>query len=62
MHSSRWRVLLVPLLLFGAVLVFLAIGLTLDPREVPSPLIGKAVPDFSLPPVKAASRDSRAAT
>ena len=28
---------------------FLAIGLKLDPREVPSPLIDKAVPSFSLP-------------
>lgn len=32
--------------------VFLAIGLTLDPRKIPSPLIGKPVPEFKLPPVK----------
>lgn len=31
--------------------VFFAIGLTLDPSEIPSPLIGKPVPKFSLPPV-----------
>ena len=30
----------------------LAVGLTLNPREVPSPLIGKPVPAFDLPPVK----------
>lgn len=42
----------VPLAGFLAVGVFLAIGLTLNPREVPSPLIGKPVPEFSLPPVK----------
>lgn len=43
---------LVPLLLFAGVVVVLAIGLTLNPREVPSPLIGKPVPEFALPPVK----------
>lgn len=40
-----------PLALFVAVAVLLGIGLTLDPRKVPSPLIGKAVPEFALPPV-----------
>lgn len=43
---------LVPLLVFIALVVILGIGLTLDPRKVPSPLIGKPVPEFSLPPVK----------
>ena len=33
------------LVLFG----FLAVGLNLNPREVPSPLIDKPAPDFSLP-------------
>lgn len=42
----------VPLAVALVIGVFLAIGLTLDPREVPSPLIGKPVPEFSLPPVK----------
>ena len=28
---------------------FLAVGLTLNPREIPSPLVGKAAPVFSLP-------------
>jgi cytochrome c biogenesis protein CcmG/thiol:disulfide interchange protein DsbE len=41
----RW---LVPLAIFGVLVVFLAIGLTRDPREVPSPLIGKSAPAFSL--------------
>ena len=40
---------LLPLGLFGVVMGFLAVGLTLNPREVPSPLIGKPAPDFSLP-------------
>ena len=30
-------------------MVFLAVGLTRDPREIPSPLVGKPAPDFSLP-------------
>lgn len=44
--------LLLPLLVFIGITVFLAVGLTHDPREVPSPLIGKPVPQFSLPPVR----------
>ena len=43
---------LAPLLALIALVLVLGIGLTLDPRKVPSPLIGKPVPDFSLPPVK----------
>ncbi|MBI2509408.1 MAG: DsbE family thiol:disulfide interchange protein, partial [Betaproteobacteria bacterium] len=30
----------IPLLVFGGLVVLLAIGLTRNPREVPSPLIG----------------------
>lgn len=43
---------LVPLAVFLVAGVFLAIGLTLNPREVPSPLINKPVPEFALPPVQ----------
>ena len=39
---------LIPLALFVVLLVFLAIGLTRDPHEVPSPLIGKPAPTFTL--------------
>lgn len=42
----------VPLLLFLGLAVLFGIGLTLNPREIPSPLIGKPVPEFNLPPVK----------
>jgi cytochrome c biogenesis protein CcmG/thiol:disulfide interchange protein DsbE len=49
---ARLVTLILPLLIFVGVVIFLAIGLTLDPREVPSPLIGKPVPAFSLPPVR----------
>lgn len=39
----------VPLLAVVALFALLAIGLRLDPREVPSPLIGKPAPAFELP-------------
>jgi cytochrome c biogenesis protein CcmG/thiol:disulfide interchange protein DsbE len=40
--------LLIPLALFGVVFAFLLAGLGLNPREVPSPLIGKPAPEFRL--------------
>ena len=40
---------IVPLLIFITLIIFLGIGLTRDPRLVPSPLIDKPVPAFSLP-------------
>lgn len=39
----------IPVIVVGALLALLAIGLRLDPREVPSPLIGKPAPAFELP-------------
>jgi len=42
----------VPVVIFVAIGVFLALGLSNDPRRIPSPLIGKAVPEFNLPPVQ----------
>jgi cytochrome c biogenesis protein CcmG/thiol:disulfide interchange protein DsbE len=39
---------LIPLALFIVLTLFLAVGLKLDPREVPSPLIGKPAPAFKL--------------
>jgi len=44
-----------PLFVFLVIAVFLGIGLTMNPRDVPSPLIGKPVPKFNLPPVKGRS-------
>jgi cytochrome c biogenesis protein CcmG, thiol:disulfide interchange protein DsbE len=38
-----------PLAVFAGLVYFLAVGLKLDPREVPSPLIGKPAPEFALP-------------
>jgi cytochrome c biogenesis protein CcmG, thiol:disulfide interchange protein DsbE len=45
---SRPRVWL-PIAFFAALVVLLGVGLTLNPREVPSPLVGKAAPAFDLP-------------
>ena len=39
---------LIPVVLFVPLILFLAAGLKHDPHEVPSPLIGKPAPDFSL--------------
>ena len=38
-----------PLLLFGAIAAYFAVGLTKDPRLIPSALIDKPAPDFDLP-------------
>ena len=38
-----------PLAIFLAIAFFLFRGLSLNPREVPSPLIGKPVPPFAVP-------------
>jgi len=40
---------LAPLVLFIVMAVFLALGLNLNPRDIPSPLINQPAPDFSLP-------------
>lgn len=48
---ARWTYFW-PLAVFVVIAVFLAIGLTLNPRLLPSPLIGKPVPAFKLAPVE----------
>jgi len=40
---------LLPLGIFVLLVFLLGVGLSLNPREVPSPLIGKAAPAFQLP-------------
>lgn len=52
--SARTRrlILFVPLIGFLGLAVALAWGMSRDPTTVPSALIGKPVPQFSLPPVK----------
>ncbi len=39
---------LIPLILFAILVGFLAVGLRLDPHEVPSPLVNKPAPAFKL--------------
>ena len=53
--QSRGLPLLWPLLVFVALAVLLGVGLTLDPRELPSPLIDRPVPKFRLPAVQGRS-------
>jgi cytochrome c biogenesis protein CcmG, thiol:disulfide interchange protein DsbE len=43
---------LLPVVVFVMVAVGLGIGLTRNPQEIPSALIGKPVPEFSLPAVQ----------
>jgi cytochrome c biogenesis protein CcmG/thiol:disulfide interchange protein DsbE len=45
-----------PLGVFLALVMLLAIGLTLNPREVPSPLIDRPAPAFELPQLHAPER------
>jgi len=55
------RKYIIPLVVFVALGLLLAYGLNLDPRRIPSPLIGKPLPAFSLPtvadPARKVSRD-----
>jgi cytochrome c biogenesis protein CcmG/thiol:disulfide interchange protein DsbE len=51
--------LLIPLLAFGLLAVLLARGLQLNPREIPSPLIGKPAPTFELAPLHEGGRPLR---
>lgn len=42
----------VPILIFGGLVIYMAVGLTLDPQKLPSTLIDKPVPEFDLPPIE----------
>ena len=44
----------IPLVIFAVIAGFLYKGLGMNPREIPSPLIGKSIPAFSLPSVEQA--------
>lgn len=44
---------IIPLVIFVVLAIFLALGLKLNPRDIPSPLIGKPAPAFSLPVLSA---------
>ena len=51
-ETGRSILVFLPLTVTAALAIVLAWGLTQDPSNLPSTLIGKAVPDFDLPPVQ----------
>lgn len=51
-QTSRKFAMLIPVSIFFLIVLLLGIGLTMDPRIVPSPLVDKPVPKFSLPAVQ----------
>lgn len=46
----------IPIAIFAGVVIYLAIGLTLDPHKLPSMLIDKPAPEFDLPPIEGFER------
>src|SRR3972149_9106666 len=54
-RQSKRLVLFAPIAVFVVIAIAFAGGLTRDPKILPSTLIGKSVPQFSLPPVKGRS-------
>jgi cytochrome c biogenesis protein CcmG/thiol:disulfide interchange protein DsbE len=56
--KARW---FVPLAIFVVLALLLGVGLKLNPREVPSPYIGKPAPAFTLPLLAEPSRTLSAA-
>jgi len=48
---------ILPLLLFIGMAIFLALGLNLNPSEIPSPLIGKPAPAFLASKLQTTARD-----
>ncbi len=57
-HALRY---LIPLAVFFVLVGFFAVGLGLNPREVPSPLIDKPAPEFALPQLDAPAQTIRRA-
>ncbi|MEQ8666910.1 MAG: DsbE family thiol:disulfide interchange protein [Rhodospirillales bacterium] len=51
MTSRRW-LFLVPVLVFGILAIYFAVGLTRDPSKIPSALIDKPAPEFALPGIE----------
>ncbi len=54
-RGRRIALAVLPLLVFGGIALFLFNGLYLNPREIPSALLDKPVPEFDMPPI--AGRD-----
>ena len=49
MIARRWVRMALPLAVFAALAAVLALGLGRDPRELPSPLVGRPAPAFRVP-------------
>src|SRR3546814_7586876 len=45
-------IVLIPLIAFAALAAYLAVGLTHDPRVLPTALLDKPAPEFALPPLR----------
>ena len=63
--NRRMLLAILPLIAFAGLAVALYVGLYLDPKEIPSALIDRPVPEFDLPPLPGrdkglAARDLRA--
>lgn len=56
----KWHYL-IPLALLMVLAAFLGVGLTQDPKLIPSPLIGKAAPEFTLAQLAEPTRDIKTA-
>lgn len=50
-RGRRIAFAVLPLLVFGGIALFLFNGLYLNPREIPSALLDKPVPEFDMPPI-----------
>jgi cytochrome c biogenesis protein CcmG/thiol:disulfide interchange protein DsbE len=50
--KSRGLVVALPVIAFAALAALFYVGLSGDPKEVPSALIGKPVPEFALPAIQ----------
>ncbi len=51
-RKKRFGLALLPVLIFGGLAIVFWRGLASDPSSLPSVLIGKSAPDFSLPAIK----------
>ena len=56
MKSKRVLLRVAPFAVFVAILIFLAVGLTKDPRSLPSNMIDRPLPKFALTELKSKSR------
>ena len=55
---SRAKWLILPVVIFGALSILFAVQLLRGPKTtLPSTMIGKAAPDFTLPPLAGIARD-----